>query len=64
MSDDLTWRKSSYSNGESACLEMAADPDHTRVHIRDSKQQPAGSGTSITFPAPAWSLFLAATTAD
>lgn len=63
MSDDLTWRRSSYSTGD-ACLEMAADPDHARVHIRDSKQQPAGTGTPITFPAPAWSLFIAATTAD
>ncbi len=58
------WRKSSHSNdGESACLEMAAGPKPgAPVYVRDSTR--AGGGSQLTFSAPAWSLFIAYTTAD
>ncbi|MFG2889816.1 DUF397 domain-containing protein [Streptomyces sp. NPDC048248] len=60
----LLWRKSSHSNDwESACLEMAAGPKPgALVYVRDSTR--AGCGSQLTFSAPAWSLFIAYTTAD
>jgi hypothetical protein len=39
MSTDLSWRKSSYSDGEGECLEIALTP--TTIHIRDSKSPEA-----------------------
>ncbi|EST27809.1 DUF397 domain-containing protein [Streptomyces roseochromogenus] len=35
MTTDLHWSKSSYSDGEGECLEVALTP--TTIHIRDSK---------------------------
>lgn len=51
-----SWRKSSYSGGESgACLEVsdAACPAH--VPVRDSKDP---TGPALLFPAPAWTAFV------
>ena len=52
---DLTWRKSSYSNGSGGtCVEIALGVD--RAHVRDSKDP--GGGT-LVLPSPAWSRFVA-----
>ena len=45
---DLPWRKSSYSNGQANCVEVAAMGDgQASVAVRDSKA-PEASG--LTFP--------------
>ncbi|MFF8312588.1 DUF397 domain-containing protein [Streptomyces lydicus] len=63
MDEGLRWHRSSYSDDvDRACLEAAFEPDRARVHLRDSRQP--GGTARLTFPAAAWSLFLAATTAD
>ncbi|MFJ8429941.1 DUF397 domain-containing protein [Kitasatospora sp. NPDC094019] len=50
------WRKSSYSNGQGDCIEVADElPDI--VPIRDSKDP---HGPTLTFTATAWTSFLAA----
>ena len=46
------WRKSSFSNSQAACVEVA-DLAGT-IGVRDSK---APAGTVLTFPAAAWSAF-------
>ena len=46
------WRKSSYSNGSSSCIEAAPVPGS--VAVRDSKD-PAGPRLAI--PAASWSAF-------
>lgn len=51
--EGLTWRKSSYSVGQGACVEMAVRAATT--HVRDSKNP---SGPSLTFPAEAMTVFL------
>ncbi|KKD04869.1 DUF397 domain-containing protein [Streptomyces sp. WM6386] len=52
--EQLTWFKSSYSDGEGGeCLEVALTP--ATVHLRDSKQ-PVGPRVALS-PA-AWSAFL------
>ncbi len=54
-SENLTWFKSSYSDGEGGeCLEVAVCP--RCIHIRDSKN-PAGS--TLTLSPAAWNDFLA-----
>lgn len=65
MSDDLTWRKSSYSSDTSdACLEVATTPEG-RLRLRDSTSPSAAAPPPcLTFSAPAWTLFLAYLTAD
>ena len=50
------WRKSSYSQGGSDCLEVA-DGHPTLVPVRDSK---APHGPKLAFRASAWSAFVAA----
>ncbi|SDK26596.1 protein of unknown function [Lentzea albidocapillata subsp. violacea] len=54
MSQDRTWRKSSYSDATESgdCVEVAFGHD---VLVRDSKN--AGAGT-LTFSAPAWRAFV------
>ncbi|WP_328439436.1 DUF397 domain-containing protein [Streptomyces sp. NBC_00444] len=59
MSDQLKWFKSSYSDNEGgACVEVAFS---TRIHIRDSK---VPSGPQLHLPAPAWTAFLSAVSAE
>jgi hypothetical protein len=53
-----TWRKSSYSNGDGGdCLEVADGSATGLVPVRDSKRPHAAA---LTYPAPAWSGFVAA----
>jgi hypothetical protein len=48
------WRKSSYSNGQANCVEVAA-VGHGVVTVRDSKSP---GGTRLTFASRAWQQFL------
>ncbi|MHB9859848.1 DUF397 domain-containing protein [Streptomyces sp. YIM S03343] len=53
--EQLSWFKSSYSDGEGGqCLEVALSP-HT-IHIRDSKNPTA---PHLTLSPTTWSAFLA-----
>jgi hypothetical protein len=49
----LTWRKSSYSAAQTACVEVAFVPE--RVAVRDSKNT---AGPTLAFAAPTWHTFL------
>ncbi|MBT2543725.1 DUF397 domain-containing protein [Streptomyces sp. ISL-44] len=52
----LSWRKSSYSNGDGGeCVEVSDDLPGV-VPVRDSKL--AGAGPVLAFPAAAWSSFI------
>jgi len=52
---NLLWRKSSYSNGQANCVEVAAMKErHTIVAVRDSK---ALNANGLTFTARAWQQF-------
>ncbi|CAM5687619.1 DUF397 domain-containing protein [Kitasatospora aureofaciens] len=56
---DLTgavWIKSTRSNGQSACVEIAF-LDNDIVPVRDSKDP---NGPALAFPAEAWTAFVAA----
>lgn len=57
MSDDLTnaaWRKSSFSNGQAECVEVADLVDGTHA-VRDSKDK---GGPVHVFPSAGWSAFI------
>ncbi|MFB7238617.1 MULTISPECIES: DUF397 domain-containing protein [unclassified Streptomyces] len=55
MSDNLHWRKSSYSDDSGGnCLEVATSPH--AVHLRDSKQS---DGPTFAVEPVAWSVFVA-----
>ncbi|WP_406124666.1 DUF397 domain-containing protein [Streptomyces canus] len=57
--EQLSWFKSSYSDGEGGqCLEVAVTP-HT-IHLRDSKH-PHPTGPHLTLSPTAWSAFLSPT---
>jgi Domain of unknown function (DUF397) len=51
---DLEWRKSSRSNTENACVEIAFVP--RAVGVRDSKNT---SGPTLAFPVVSWDAFRA-----
>ncbi|MFE1871087.1 DUF397 domain-containing protein [Streptomyces sp. NPDC059496] len=54
----LSWRKSSYSNSDSAsCVEISDDLPGV-VPVRDTKL--AGAGPVLLFPAAAWAPFIRA----
>lgn len=53
MTNELSWRKSSYSGGSGGnCVEVA-DHDH-HVMVRDTKDRP---GPVLRFSPPAWRMF-------
>ncbi|MBF4135677.1 DUF397 domain-containing protein [Streptomyces albidoflavus] len=56
--NSLYWHKPSYSDNGGACVEVAANlvPTHGLVPVRDSKTP---SGPVLTFPATAFSSFVA-----
>ena len=54
MTNDLSWRKSSYSDGSGgSCIEVAA---HGRVLVRDTQYR---TGPVLKVPAEAWARFTA-----
>jgi hypothetical protein len=53
MNTNKTWRKSTRSNAESACVELSVGVAQTS--IRDTKNRTAGT---LTLPAPAFGSFL------
>jgi hypothetical protein len=57
----VTWRKSSYSNGDGgACVEVA-DGFPGVMPVRDSK---VPHGPTLVFPGRSWSAFVAAVRAE
>ncbi|MFG2843734.1 DUF397 domain-containing protein [Kitasatospora sp. NPDC048296] len=54
-SHKATWRKSTYSNGDGDCVEVAVCSDGL-VPVRDSKDP---HGPVLSFDASAWSAFVA-----
>jgi hypothetical protein len=57
--NSVTWRKSSYSNGEGAdCVEVA-DTLPGIVPVRDSKNP---TGPALVFPAGVWAAFVSGLT--
>jgi hypothetical protein len=53
------WFTSSYSGGNTDCVEVATTAE--QIGVRDSKRRAAGH---LTIPAPAWTHFLTALSAD
>ncbi|MFJ5233224.1 DUF397 domain-containing protein [Kitasatospora sp. NPDC088391] len=54
--DTLTWRKSSYSGGNGACVEIAV-PSASSIAVRDSKDP---QGPQLRFSREAWAAFATA----
>ncbi|MDH6126132.1 DUF397 domain-containing protein [Kitasatospora sp. GP82] len=52
----LTWRKSSHSGGNGACIEIAV-PSTATIAVRDSKDP---EGPQLHFSRAAWAAFAAA----
>lgn len=55
MNPQQTWRKSSYSSSENACIELTVHP--TRIGIRDTKNRSAGE---LWLPQSPYQTFLRA----
>jgi hypothetical protein len=53
---NLSWRKSSHSGGNGACVEIAV-PDSVIIAVRDSKDP---EGPQLHFSREAWAAFAAA----
>jgi len=53
---NLVWRKSSYSGGNGACVEIAV-PDAANIAVRDSKDP---EGPQLHFSNEAWAAFATA----
>ncbi|QNP72104.1 DUF397 domain-containing protein [Streptomyces roseirectus] len=49
-----TWTKSSYSNAQSACVEVRT-PSASSLAVRDSKTP---EGAALAFPAGVWNAFV------
>ncbi|MFC5661937.1 DUF397 domain-containing protein [Kitasatospora misakiensis] len=56
MQPSTAWRKSSYSNGQGDCIEIAGGFSDV-VPVRDSKDP---HGPTLTFTAIAWQSFITA----
>ncbi|HEX3964812.1 MAG TPA: DUF397 domain-containing protein [Trebonia sp.] len=56
-SEFAAWRKSSYSTGNSGCMEVAAAS--RAVGVRDTRQY--GQGPVVEFSVTAWMTFIATT---
>ncbi|GAA1500819.1 hypothetical protein GCM10009760_62920 [Kitasatospora kazusensis] len=56
MTTNLTWRKSTHSGGNGACVEIAV-PGSATVAVRDSKDP---EGPQLHFSNEAWAAFAAA----
>ncbi|KDN83833.1 DUF397 domain-containing protein [Kitasatospora cheerisanensis] len=54
--ETLTWRKSSYSGGNGACVEIAV-PGSASIAVRDSKDP---QGPQLRFSRASWAAFAAA----
>ncbi|MFF2656540.1 DUF397 domain-containing protein [Kitasatospora sp. NPDC058032] len=59
-SEAVQWRKSTYSNGQGDCVEVA-DGHAGIVPVRDSKDP---DGPTLTFTTTAWQSFLTAIHTD
>jgi hypothetical protein len=59
-SKNVTWRKSTYSDGTGNCVEVGSG-DHS-IAVRDTKQ--GRRSPSLTFTEAAWRRFLAETKND
>jgi hypothetical protein len=53
---ELGFRKSSYSAGNGACVEVGIHSRDQEVFVRDTKDH--GEGPSIRYSAGSWSLFI------
>ncbi|RKT18533.1 uncharacterized protein DUF397 [Streptomyces sp. 1114.5] len=60
QSHETIWRKSTYSNGDGDCVEVA-DGITDIVPVRDSKDP---SGPALAFTPEAWKSFIAAIRCD
>ncbi|MGW3024847.1 DUF397 domain-containing protein [Streptomyces sp. NPDC001221] len=54
--DELSWKTSSYTNGNGACVDVAKLPDGGRA-LRDTKDK--GQGPVHFFTKPEWDAFIA-----
>jgi hypothetical protein len=54
--EGFAWRKSSHSNDQGACVEVASGGGDAAVAVRDSTDP---SGPVLAFPRGAWVSFLA-----
>ncbi|MGI5348160.1 DUF397 domain-containing protein [Streptomyces sp. CA-250714] len=58
-SNNYSWIKSSYSNGDGGdCVEVAANAPDGIVPVHDTKTAPTGQ--MLTFPAHQWAHFITA----